>query len=109
MVKGWFNRQSKYKAQITTVNGIRFHSKAESKRYLVLKSLYDAGQIKDLKLQVPFDIKVNNMKVCRYIADFTYIEGDKYIVEDVKGVKTPLYSLKKKLVKAVFDIDIRET
>jgi hypothetical protein len=44
----------------------------------------------------------------RYYADFEYYENDEYIVEDVKGVKTSVYKLKKKLIEAQYKIRITE-
>jgi hypothetical protein len=101
---------NKYKAKRTTIDGITFHSKRESERYQALKVLLKAGEISDLRLQVPFPIIVNKNKVCTYYADFVYfdISASEVIVEDVKGMKTPIYNLKKKLVKAIYNINIKE-
>lgn len=96
-----------------TIDGILFASKAEAKRYFELKLLEKAGKIGPLERQYQYDLTVNGYKVGTYIADFVYIE---YIdgadrlphVEDVKGVRTPLYRLKKKLMKAIYGIDIIE-
>lgn len=93
----------KYNNSKTVVDGITFDSKKEAKRYTVLKSLQDDGYIKDLKLQVPFELlpKGNGERSVRYIADFTYYDVEKNInvVEDVKGFKTDVYKLKRKLFK----------
>jgi len=102
-------RRSKYGAKKTVVDGIKFDSMAEAARYGVLKVLQSAGLIKDLRLQVPYVITVNGKKICRYVADFVYIENGKEVVEDVKGMKTPVYNLKKKLMEAVFSVVILET
>jgi hypothetical protein len=100
---------SKYHAIKTEVDGIVFASKREASRYSELKLLEAAGEIFDLKLQPKFPIVVNKQKICTYIADFEYelSDGTK-ITEDVKGVKTPVYRLKKKLMKACFGIEITE-
>jgi hypothetical protein len=82
---------------------------AEAARYGALKIIQAAGLIKDLRLQVPYVITVNGKKICRYVADFVYIENGKEVVEDVKGMKTPVYNLKKKLMEAVFGVVILET
>ncbi len=105
--------RNKYNAVKTVVDGITFDSKKEAKRYAELKLLEKAGEISGLLLQPPFKIEINGVKICTYIADFQYVshfkhEDDKFVVEDVKGVKTAIYRLKKKLVKAVYDIDIVE-
>ena len=67
-----------------------------------------AGIISDLRLQVPYVITVNGLKICKYVADFVYIDKGYEVVEDVKGMKTPTYNLKKKLMKAVHGIEIQE-
>ena len=102
-------KRSKYGAKKTVVDGITFDSMAEAARYSVLKILQAGGLISDLRLQVKYDIAVNSKKVCRYVADFVYSENGKEVVEDVKGMKTPVYNLKKKLMEAVFGVVILET
>lgn len=100
---------SKYSAIKTIADGIEFASKKEAKRYLDLKVLLRAGQISDLELQPKFPLVVSGKKVCTYVADFAYTENRKRIVEDVKGVKTPVYRLKRKLLLALVpDLDHRE-
>ena len=101
----------KYGNKKTTVHGITFDSKWESERYLYLKSLEAAGTIKNLELQPRFPIEVEGVKICTYVGDFRYDRelptGDWVnIVEDAKGVETPEFKIKKKLMKAVHDIDI---
>lgn len=100
---------SKYHAVKTTIDGIVFDSKAEAARYNTLKLLERNGDIKLLAIHPQFILNVNGQKIGKYIADFSYYENGKHIVEDVKGVKTPVYRLKKKLVKALYGIDILET
>lgn len=102
-------KRSKYGARKTVVDGITFDSMAEATRYGVLKVIQSAGLIRNLRLQVPYEITVNGQKVCRYVADFVYEENNKEVVEDVKGMKTPVYNLKKKLMKAVFGVVIFES
>lgn len=95
-------RKSKYHAQKIVIDGIKFDSKKESKRYLELKLMEKAGVIKDLQLQVSFMIcpKIpTETKGAYYRADFVYVENEKKVIEDVKGFKTPEYILKRKLVK----------
>jgi len=101
----------KYGNKKTVVNGIKFDSKWEAERYLYIKSLERAGRVKDLELQVRYNLIVNDQKICAYIADFRYKREDKdgewhEIVEDAKGVETPEFKLKKKLMKACLGIDI---
>ncbi len=102
---------SKYRSHKTDLDGRTFQSKKEAARYHDLRLLESKGRITELKLQVPFVIAVNGVKITKYIADFTYIESGstEVIVEDVKGYRTPVYNLKKKMMLAVFGIKIRET
>lgn len=96
---------SKYGSKKTVIDGITFDSKREADRYYELKLLEIAGKIKDLKLQhqfvlqPPFKKNGKTIRAITYIADFTYfdLEKMKNVVEDVKGYKTDVYSLKKKM------------
>lgn len=102
----------KYNAVKTTIDGITFDSKAESRRFTELNLLQQAGEICGLRVHVPYEIRVNNQLICKYIADFVYYEGaeiqyGREIVEDVKGVRTAAFNLKARLMKAVHGIDIR--
>ncbi len=103
------NPKNKYGAVQTIVDGIKFHSGKEANRYLELKLLQRAGEISDLRLQIPFEFEVNGMKICKYIADFAYQEKGKRVIEDSKGVKTDTYRIKKKLMKAIYNIEVLET
>ncbi len=97
--------RSKYNSKPTEVDGITFASKGEARRYAELKLLDKAGEIQRLELQVSFPLLVNGIKVGSYIADFTYIEKGKEIIEDFKGVLTPIFKLKWKIVQAMFAED----
>ena len=94
---------SKYHNKKTEIDGIRFDSKKEAERYCELKLLLKAGAIKHLKLQPRFLLQPmfycdgNWNRKLEYIADFQYEEGSKTVVEDVKGLKTDVYKIKKKL------------
>lgn len=92
------------------MNGIRFDSKREAKRYQELCLLEKAGGIAKLELQPRFPLVVNGEKITSYRADFRYLDvrSGEIVVEDAKGVKTPVYRLKKKLVRAIYGIDIQE-
>ena len=103
--------RSKYGNKKTVIDGITFDSKWESQRYLYLKSLERAGRVQNLELQPRFLITVNSQKICTYVADFQYDketkDGDwEHIIEDAKGVETTEFKLKKKLMKAVHNIEI---
>ena len=94
---------SKYRNKKTQVDMYVFDSIAESKRYKELALLEQAKQIKELKLQPKFLLQEGfrkNGKTYRkieYIADFMYIENGKVIIEDVKGMETDVFKLKRKL------------
>lgn len=109
----------KYNAQRTTLDGYTFASKAEAKRYAELKLLEKAGEISELELQPKFPLFVRTpdmkfVKVCVYKADFRYRllsdgwPGNGRVTEDVKGVRTETYKLKKKMVEAQYGIQITE-
>lgn len=100
---------NKFGAIKTEIDGFNFDSKAEAHRYSELILLEKAGEIRSLCLQPVFLLIVNNQKIGKYIADFKYVTRDgQIVVEDVKGVKTPVYRLKKRLVKAIYGFDIVE-
>lgn len=103
-----YNKRNKYRAIKTKVHGIEFASKKEAKRYSDLSLLaFRDGSIKDLKLQVPFLIEINGIKICKYFADFTYTDKEgKTHIEDVKGFDTPMGKLKRKLTEAQYSIQI---
>ena len=104
--------KNKYRAIPTWVDEIRFASKAEAKHYGVLKIRERAGEITDLELQPEYPIIVNGVRVAIYRADFRYMERTKHgvaqVIVDVKGMLTPVYKLKKKLVEAIYEIKITE-
>lgn len=103
-------RRNKYNAKRTEVDDIVFASAAEARRYSELKLCEMAGEISNLKRQVRFPIHVNATHISDYIADFTYYQDGRYVVEDVKSepTKTPVYLLKKKLVEALYKLIITE-
>lgn len=102
--------QNKYNAKPTVIDGIRFASRAEAKRYEELALLERHGLITQLGIHPSFAIDVLGERICVYVADFSYVEvnGRPFVVEDVKGVRTPIYLLKKKLMRAVHGIEITE-
>ena len=108
---------SKYHSRKITVDGVSYDSKKEYNRYRELSMLEDAGIIHDLKRQVKFELlpsqrdlttgKVIERPVS-YIADFVYFEGERLIVEDVKGIRTKDYILKRKMLLYFHGIRIKE-
>ena len=104
---------NKFKAKKEVVDGITFDSKHEASRYRELKLMERAKAIQDLQTQVKFPL-IKKSKYGReivYIADFTYYENGKLVVEDTKSpvTKTPLYRLKKRLMAELYGIVIKET
>ena len=115
--KGMVGTTSKYHSKKVVVDGITFDSKKEAKRYQELKLMERAGIIKELELQKEFELQPGfkkNGKTYRkitYKADFCYFHNEeyKYICEDVKGFKTEVYKLKKKLFEYKYkDLELRE-
>lgn len=113
------NGGNKFGNRHVKVDGIRFDSAKEARRYHELKLLEYAGEIQKLELQPRFVLQetfkrdgVTHRKI-EYVADFRYMEGGKTIVEDVKSAitkKHPVYALKKKLLlKKYPDITFLET
>ena len=121
---------SKYHAKKTVVDGIEFDSKKEARRYAVLKSQEEAGDIQGLRRQVEFllipDQREPDRKGIRggitkgkllerkvvYIADFVYVRGKDLVVEDVKGYKGggayAVFRIKRKLMLQIHGIRILE-
>jgi hypothetical protein len=107
-------KRSKYGAIPTVVDGIRFASRKEANRYAELKLLERGGLVKELELQPKFPLYVmggrKQVQVATYIGDFRYRFGPQgiLVVEDVKGMKTPVYRLKKRMVETQYGIEITE-
>ena len=102
---------NKYHAKKCVIDGIPFDSQREAARYMELKLLQRAGVIEALKLQEPFELvpKQTGERAVMYRADFVYTEGGKLVVEDVKGMKTKDYIIKRKLFKWRYpNIEFRE-
>jgi Protein of unknown function (DUF1064) len=108
---------AKYRAAPCVIDGLRFASTAEGRRYAELKLLARAGTIRDLRCQPVFPLTaiaddLTCSKVAVYRADFSYQEQQAgawvLVVEDVKGVRTPVYRLKKKWFETQYGVAIRE-
>lgn len=112
-LSGSIAARSKYRNKVTTIGDRRFASRREAARYTQLKLLEANGELRDLLCQVPFRLDINGKHICRYVADFVYVELRKgvwsEVVEDVKGFRTAIYKLKKKLMLAIHGIEVRET
>lgn len=106
--KSWKN---KFRAQpVVDPEFGRFDSKAEHRRYHILKLMEKANEIRNLERSPRFDLIVNGIKCGFYKADFAYFKGQKRVIEDVKSepTKTPVYRLKKKIVEALYGVEIVE-
>lgn len=108
----------KYGNRKVTRNGETYDSVKEADRHATLKLLERAGEISNLQRQVKFELlpaqKDNRTgklieRAVSYVADFTYYDEDFFIVEDVKGFKTPEYKLKRKMMLYFHGIRIKET
>lgn len=103
-------RRHKYGALPTVVDGVRFDSRGEARRYGELRTLERAGVIAGLRLQPRFPLIVNGSHVADYVADFSYLQDGAEVVEDFKSpaTATPSYRLKAKLVRALYGIRVVE-
>ena len=120
--------RSKYGNKKAKHGGMIFDSRRERNRYIILSALQRAGEISDLRMQVTYELlpaiyemeekqlktKVKKVQRCaqravHYIADFVYKdkEGNE-VVEDTKGMRTKEYLLKKKMMRALLGIQIKE-
>lgn len=120
---------SKYgSSRVKLDNGLVFDSKREYARYLELMALQSDGTIRNLRMQVPFELvpaqklpqpyeitckngkirHVNTLKAVKYYADFVYELDGNIVVEDTKGFRTKDYTIKKKLMLEKYGIQIQE-
>lgn len=101
-------RKSKYGNKQITVDGVLYHSEGEYRRECELKVQQRAGIIKNLKRQVEFSFDINDVHVCKYIADWTYniCDDGTFVVEDWKGFETQEFKIKKKLMIACHGLSI---
>lgn len=114
----------KYSNQITTIRGVNFDSRKEARRYTELCLLVRAGHIKNVTCQPKvllvgsFTFRGHKIRPITYTPDFEYddVRTRLHVFEDVKGFKTDVYKLKKKLflmhLKTFYGedkVDFRET
>ena len=111
-------KRPKYGNKKVTVDGIKFDSIKEARRYNFLKTLQRDGSIHSLKLQPVFKFPINGENIryvdskreMKYIADFEYFTSEGLrVIEDAKGFKTEKYKIKKALMLAVHGLLIQET
>ena len=125
-MKNFLSISPKYHNKKITIGGMKFDSKKEAMRWVELNRLQDAGEITNLRRQVKFTLipaqregetitargiqrpgKVIERE-CFYVADHVYEQDGKTVVEDVKGIRTDAYKIKKKLMLWVYGIQIKE-
>lgn len=98
--------KSKYRNVPTVINGLRFSSKAEAARYSELKLLQAANQVRWFIRQPRFDLGNDITYVADFLvvwnADETTFSDTRVTVEDVKGVETDVFKLKRKLFEAQY-------
>ncbi len=98
----------KYRNQKT--NG--YSSKREANRAAELQLLLRAGKIEDLVEQPEYELipKQEGERAIKYRADFQYFDNgtQKIVIEDVKGMRTPVYILKRKLMKYMLRLTVTE-
>lgn len=109
---------NKYRNKKVICDGFKFDSKREAKRWIELKLLERANKITELERQKRFELQPSytnsnneHIRAITYIADYYYFDKKrgKYVVEDVKGVRTEAYKLKKKIFEYVYpDLVIEE-
>jgi hypothetical protein len=113
-----FNRRSKFNAKKAYCSNAHKHdSKREAARCDELHVLWSAGVIADLVIHPQFwfvingkQVKHDNGRRCGYKPDFSYTENSQEIVEDIKGMVTPDFTLRKAIFKALFPtIEFRQT
>lgn len=123
----------KYNNSKITLDGITFDSRLEAARYRELKLLEKAGKIQELELQKRFVLipaqyesyerygkrgqRLKDGKRCVekavvYVADFAYEKDGKPVVEDTKGYRKgtayDVFVIKRKLMRAVYGIQVQE-
>lgn len=108
---------SKYNNRKVRCLGETFDSMLECERYKYLKALEQQKVISNLQRQVKYvllpsqkDSKTRKTieREITYLADFVYEKGSQTIVEDVKGMKTDVYKIKRKLMLYFHNIQIKE-
>lgn len=98
-----------------TPDGVKFDSRAEARRWGHLCMQLRAGEITELRRQVAYELvpavkfaDASRVKpAIRYVADFVYMEKGVEVIEDVKGVLTTEFKLKRHLMKALLGLEVR--
>ena len=112
MNNGELSKRSKYRNRRTICGAQHSHqSSKEANRCDELHLMVKGGLISELQLKKRYPIVIDGMKICDYEDDFNYVDNKTktLIIEDCKGMKTRIYSLKKKLMLAVRGLTITES
>lgn len=96
-------RRHKYGAKATVVDGYRFDSKGEARRYTELTTLRTAGEVAFILRQVPFHLPGGVKLVLDFVIFWT---NGLVTFEDFKGVQTESFKAKRKMVETLYPIDI---
>lgn len=105
------SKRAKYSNEKVEYAGKVFDSKKEYARYRELELQLKKGIIGFLECQVPYELNEGGTHSLKYIADFRYVDAQtgQTIVEDSKGFKTREYLKKRRLMKKIYNITIKET
>lgn len=123
-MRGWRSyrpdrKLNKYRNEPTVINGIKFDSKAEARRYTELCLLLRAGEITHLKCHPKYPLMCSDIAICIrnkhgvkrrvfYSADFEYMtRSGEFVIEDVKGMDTPISRLKRGIMEAQYRIIVK--
>ena len=106
-------KRPKYHNRKVEIDGYKFDSLKESRRYLELLLMLKAGEIRDFKVHPQYDFWVNSKWVGSYRADFSYKNRQSFdvIVEDVKSTATKRardWPLRRNLMRAIYGIEVIE-
>ena len=96
-------KKSKFGNVKTEYNGKTYDSKLEASYAHIIDHKIKNGEIKSVVAQYPMPVKINGVKICKYVADFMVTFPDNRVeIWDAKGVETSIFKLKWKLVKALY-------
>lgn len=103
-------KKNKFNAKKVELDGFKFDSRGEMLHYCKLKDLERSGEIENLELHPAYKMIINNRLVCKMIPDFRYEKEGRIVIEDFKSKATitRAYRIKKKLLAALYNIEIKE-
>lgn len=103
-------KRAKYGNEPVVLDGHKFDSKFQAKRYGELKNMQAAGLIDDLRLEPSYALHVNGIRIGAIEPDFTFMRSGELVAEDTKTkvTKTPLYEWKRRHLEIEYGISIVE-